>query len=125
MLGAIVVTYFDFYLNIAIALTSTEYKYVQIYVQINEAGVPIIAGTIVKVTELITSVIPYQWTHEQLHQNYPHLSMSQIHSALAYYWDRKAEIDARVENLARWALNVRQKAGETDISPKLREQCLL
>jgi len=31
----------------------------------------------------------------RLHFNYPHLSMSQIHSALAYYWDYKEEIEGR------------------------------
>lgn len=43
-------------------LTITEYK----HIQLNEKNVPIIAGTSMKVVELITSVKAYQWTPEEL-----------------------------------------------------------
>ncbi len=69
--------------------TKTEYK----YVHLDEKNVPIITGSTMKVVELITSVKAYGWTPEELQENYPHLSISQIHSALAYYGDNQAEID--------------------------------
>ncbi len=49
-----------------------------------------------KVVELVTSVHAYGWSPEELHFQYPHLSMSHIYSALAYYWEHKEEflIDA-------------------------------
>ena len=34
-----------------------------------------------------------------MHFQYPHLTMSQIHSALAYYWDFKAEMDADIQRI--------------------------
>jgi uncharacterized protein (DUF433 family) len=74
-------------------MTATEYK----HIQLNECNVPIIARTTMKVVELITSVKAYSWSPEELHQNYPHLTMSQIHSALAYYWDHQEEIDVDFE----------------------------
>ncbi len=50
-----------------------------------------------KIVELVTSVKAYGWSPEELGFQYPHLTMSQIYSALAYYWDHKAEIDAEIE----------------------------
>jgi uncharacterized protein (DUF433 family) len=62
---------------------STEYK----YVHLND-GVPTLTGTTMMVVELITAQFAYGWSPEELHLNYPHLSMSQIYSALAYYWEK-------------------------------------
>jgi uncharacterized protein (DUF433 family) len=102
-------------------LSKTDYK----YIQINEKGIPVIAGTTMKVIELITSAKAYSWNPDQLHINYPHLSMSQIHSALAYYWDHQAEMDAEIERINQWAADARQQAGESPVARRLREQGLL
>ncbi|MEI2421720.1 DUF433 domain-containing protein, partial [Arthrospira platensis SPKY2] len=56
-----------------------------------------IAGTDMKVVELIASYLAYGWSPEELHFQYPHLTLGQIHSALAYYWDHRAEIEADIE----------------------------
>lgn len=103
------------------ALTSTEYK----YIQLDERNIPIIAETTMKVVELITSVKAYGWMPEKLHANYPHVSMSKIYSALAYYWDHKDEIDAEIERIDRWAEQARREAGESPVAKKLRSQGLL
>ncbi|MGI0488378.1 DUF433 domain-containing protein [Pantanalinema rosaneae CENA516] len=71
--------------------STTEHK----YIQLNEQGTPIITGTTMKVVELITAQFAHGWSPEELHFQYPHLSMSQIHSALAYYWDHKSEMVPR------------------------------
>ncbi len=36
----------------------------------------------------------YGWTPAEIQINHRHLSMSQIHSAFAYYWDHKEELYA-------------------------------
>ncbi|NBD14581.1 MAG: DUF433 domain-containing protein, partial [Cyanobacteria bacterium] len=73
--------------------TPTEYK----YILLDEHDRPYIKGTSMKVLELVTSIQAYGWSPEELHFQYPHLSMSQIYSALAYYWEHKEEIDADVK----------------------------
>ncbi len=100
------------------ALTTTEYK----YIQLDERNIPIIAGTTMKVVELITSVKAYHWTPEELHTNYPHVSLSKIHSALAYYWDHQEEIDAEIQRIDQWAQQARREAGESPLARKLREK---
>ncbi len=65
-----------------------------------------------KVVELVTSHLTYGWSPAELHFQYPHVTMSQIHSALSYYWDHKAEIDADIDR--RLALAQQQKAAAPD-----------
>lgn len=102
-------------------LTATEYK----YVKLDERNVPIIEGTSMKIVELITSVKAYGWSPEELLQNYPHLTLSKIHSALAYYWDHKQEIDADMERRYRYAEKLRLEAGESPLVKKLRAKGLI
>jgi uncharacterized protein (DUF433 family) len=70
-------------------LSETRYE----HINLDEAHVPLIAGTRVKVIELVLDHLAYGWSPEELHFQHPQLTMGQIHSALAYYWDHKAELD--------------------------------
>ncbi len=74
-------------------LTETRYEHIQVTVD----QVPMIVGTTMKVVELITNHLAYGWSPEELHFQHPYLSMGQIHSALAYYWDHKTELDRDIE----------------------------
>lgn len=103
------------------SLTATEYK----HIVLDDRNIPAITGTSMKVIELITSVKAYGWSPEELHDNYPHLSMSKIYSALAYYWDHKEEIDNAIEQEAQWAAEARRAAGESPFVARLRTQGLL
>lgn len=74
-------------------LTETRYE----HIMLNEDRVPGIAGTTMKVVELILDHLAYGWSPEEIHFQHPYLSMGQVHSALAYYWDHKAELDQDIE----------------------------
>ena len=76
------------------ALIETAYQ----HVQLNEADVPIIAGTTMKVAELVLARRAYGWSPEELHFQFPHLTMGQIYSALAYYADHQETLDADLEH---------------------------
>lgn len=102
-------------------LTATEYK----YVELDEKNAPLIAGTTMKVVELITSVKAYGWTPEELFQSYPHLTLSKIYSALSYYWDHKEELDADMQRRFEYAEKLRLEAGESALAKKLRAQGLI
>jgi uncharacterized protein (DUF433 family) len=80
------------------------------HIQLNDQNVPLIGGTTMKVIELVTAQQAYGWSPEELHFQYPHLSMSQIHSALAYYWDHQDEIDADIQNRFELVNNLRRRA---------------
>ncbi|MFB2936190.1 DUF433 domain-containing protein [Aerosakkonemataceae cyanobacterium BLCC-F154] len=101
--------------------TTTEYK----YVELNDRNVPIVAGTTMKVIELVTGQIAYGWSPEELHFQHPYLTMSQIYSALAYYWDHKEKLDADIQQREEYAANLRKQAGESPLAKKLRAQGII
>jgi len=101
--------------------STTSYR----YIQLDDRQVPFIEGTAMKVMELITSVKAYGWNPEQLLENYPHLTLSKIHSALAYYWDHQAKIDAAIQQREQYAEALETKAGESPFAARLRTQGLL
>jgi uncharacterized protein (DUF433 family) len=99
----------------------TEHK----YVELDQNNVPIIEGTSMKIVELMTSVKAYGWSPEELLENYPHLTLSKIYSALSYYWDNKEEIDAEMEQRYQYAEKLRLEAGESPLAKKLRAQGII
>lgn len=103
------------------SLTATEHK----YVQLNEHQVPIIAGTTMKVVELVMAQRAYGWSTEELHLQHPYLSMSQIHSALAYYWDHQSELDTDIERREHEMQQAEAESPPSPIAAKLRSMGLL
>jgi len=75
-------------------MTRTETRYEHII--LDEGDVPMIVGTTMKVIELVIAQTAYGWSAEELHFQFPHLTLGQIHSALAYYWDHQSELDADI-----------------------------
>jgi uncharacterized protein (DUF433 family) len=86
----------------------------------NADGVPLLAGTTMKVVELVTAHLAHGWSPEELHFQFPHLSLGQIHAALGYYWDHKDEIDADIDRRARYVEQARREAGPSAVEAKLR-----
>jgi uncharacterized protein (DUF433 family) len=100
--------------------TITTYE----HVHIDSQGVPVIVGTNLKVVELVMAQIAYGWSPEELHFQHPYLTLGQIHSALAYYWDHREELDADIERRRQYAEEERRKAGPSPLAAKLHEQKL-
>jgi len=100
---------------------TTDHK----YVRLNDSDMPIIAGTTMKVVELVTAQKAYGWSPEEIHFQHPYLSMSQIYSALAYYWDHKAELDTDIERRLEQVKQLKDNAAFFPLAEKLRSQGLL
>lgn len=95
------------------------------HIVINEAGVPLIEGTTTKVVELVLDVLAYGWSPDELHFQHPHLTLGQIHSALAYYWDHKEELDRDIERRAERVEGIRREVGPSQLAERLRAKGLL
>src|SRR5438034_10234860 len=79
------------------------------------SGQPRIAGTRIKVKHVYTWVEQMGMTPAQVVAEYPHLTMAQVHAALAYYWSHRDEIHQDIENEAKLAADLRAKAGPSKI----------
>lgn len=92
------------------------------HIVLDDKGVPSIAGTTMKVVELVLEMIGYGWSPEELHFQHSYLTLGQIHSALAYYWDHREELDADIERRTREADAIRRSAGASPLAAKLRSR---
>ena len=75
-------------------------------------GVPVIKGTRIAV-RTIAGYYQLGMTPDEILQSLPHLTQSQLHSALAYYFDHQREIDRdlkRNADVERWRGRVRELA---------------
>jgi uncharacterized protein (DUF433 family) len=68
------------------------------HIRRDERGVAWIADSNTKVIEVAMDQLAYGWDADEIHAAHPHLSLAQIHAALSYYHDRKAEIDAQMQS---------------------------
>ena len=81
---------------------------------------PLIAGTTLKVVEIIEAQRAYGWSPEEYYLNHRYLTMGQIHSALAYYWDHKPELDRLLEAHEQFVMDAEQAAGDSPFRQRLR-----
>lgn len=84
-----------------------------------EDGTPVIEGANTKVIEVVLPVRAWGISPEQLHLELPHLSLGQIHSALAYYWDHKDEVDADIRQRRDYVERIREERGQPPVADRL------
>jgi uncharacterized protein (DUF433 family) len=94
---------------------------VENHIEIDENRVAWIADTKVKVIEIAVDKIAHGSSPEELHFQYPHLSMSQIHAALAFYYDHREELEAEILERLREVNELAAKNADSPLQKKLRE----
>ena len=78
--------------RLAMSLETVAYP----HLDSSKPGRLVIAGKNFKVIHLIREHVAYGWTAEELALNHPQLTLGEVYSALAYYHDHKAELDAEI-----------------------------
>jgi len=102
-------------------LIETPYE----HIELDQTQVPTIAGTTMKVIELVLAHLAYGWSPDELHFQFPHLTLGQIYSALAYYWDHRAELDKDIERRLESADRLRGSFGESPLVARLKAKGLI
>lgn len=97
-------------------VTPTAYE----HVSLDPQGRPWIEAANTKVVELVEKVQAHGYSPEELAYQLPHLTLGQIHSALAYYWDHQEEMDREVERRDEQVERSRREAGEHPLITKLK-----
>ncbi len=77
------------------------------HIEVDEAGIARIAGTRLKVIHLIMDKMANGSTPEQMREQFPPLTLAQVHAALTYYYDHKTELDAQISQDLREATLLR------------------
>ena len=60
-------------------------------------------------------------TPAQVVAGYPHLNMSQVHAALAYYWSHQAEIQQEIEDDEKFVAELEAEAGPSKLRERLSQ----
>ncbi len=95
------------------------------HIVLDDSGVPYLAGTNTKVIELVLDKIAYGWSAEELYLQHPHLTLGQIHSVLAYYWDHQDDLDADIQRRLEFVESIRKESPATSLVAKLKASGLL
>lgn len=59
-------------------------------------GTPIIAGTRIRVIDIVIEYEKLGYTPDEIVNAHPHLSLAQVHDALSYYYENRKEMDERI-----------------------------
>ena len=98
-------------------MPATAYR----HIETTPEGVPTISGTTIKVVEIAMDRLAHDWDADEIGRQHPGLSLSQIHSALAYYYDHQAELDAQIDRETASFAAARAQAAPTAGREKLRD----
>ena len=99
------------------ALTATRYE----HIVLDEQGLPRIAGTQLRAIDLVEAKQANGWTPEQLYEQHPELTLGQIYSALAYYWDHQEELDAAIAARRQEIEQVKRQTRPSRLVERLRQ----
>jgi uncharacterized protein (DUF433 family) len=92
------------------------------HVVLDDHGTPYLASTTMKVVERVTAQVAYGWSPEELHFQYPYLTLGQIYSALAYYWDHREELDQDINRRLATVEAAQRTAPPSPLPARLRAQ---
>lgn len=95
------------------------------HIVLGERGIPLIAGTTMKVVELVVEKPAYGWSAEGLCFQHPYLSLGQIYSALAYFADHQAEFEKDIEKRLELSIKLEKDAGTPTLLTRLRTKGLV
>lgn len=89
-------------------------------IEIDETGVAWIAGANTKVCEVVVDGLAHGSSPEEIHFQYPHLSLAQIHAALSFYHQHQAELESEIQKCWLEVNELAAKESESPLHKRLR-----
>ena len=90
-------------------------------IELDDRGVAWIAGTRVKIAEVVLDKIAYGSSPEEIHFQHPHLSLAQIYAALTYYYENQSRLDAEIRHRLKEAGKLAAEVSDADLRRKLSD----
>lgn len=90
-------------------------------IEIDSNGVAWLAGTKVKVVEVVLDKLAYGWSPEEIHFQHPHLSLAQIHAALTYYYENQSVLDAQIALTQKESMRLAFEASDPAFQKRLSD----
>ena len=89
------------------------------HISLDARGVAWITGKQVKVLEIVQDHLAYGWSADAIHEQHPGLSLAEVHSALAFYYDHPAEVEKQLAGLGEEFKKLRATTGESSLQKRL------
>ena len=90
------------------------------HIEVADDGTATIAGTKTKVVEVALDRLAYHWDADEIKRQHPHLSLGQIHSALAWYYDHQEDMDREIRSQLDDVRRIKANSGESPVRSKLK-----
>lgn len=90
------------------------------HIELSPEGVALVSGTRIKVVELVLERLAHHQDADEIHRQHPHLTLGQIHSALAYYHDHREEMDRELQRRLRREKELLRNVDDSDLRAKVR-----
>jgi uncharacterized protein (DUF433 family) len=97
-------------------MASVEYA----HICLEGENVPMIVGTRIKVVEIVLDHLARGADADEIHRQFPHLTMGQIHGALAYYYDHQEDMDADIARQLERVQEFESRLGDASFAEKLK-----
>ena len=81
------------------------------YVQVDSRvcnGSPVIAGTRVRVVDVVVEYEYMNCTPDDIVNAHPHLKLEQVHDALSYYYEHRDEMDKKIREDEKFVRKLRR-----------------
>ena len=86
----------------------------------DERGTAWVQGKQVKVVEVVQEHLAYGWDAERIQERHPQLSLAEIYSALAFYYDHPEEFQILIMRETKEPKPAQAKTGETSVQERVR-----
>src|SRR6516164_1375001 len=94
------------------------------YIEQRSDGKLWLIGKQTKVIEVALDCLAHHWDADETQRQHTHLTLGQIHSCLAYYYDHQEEMDRIVEEQLRAVEHLRGQQGGSVLRAKLKSKGL-
>lgn len=90
------------------------------HISFDSANVPVLTGTRMKVVEVVLDHLAHGADAAEIQRQFPFLTLGQIHSALAYYYDHQDELDQDIAQRLRRVGEIQSRIGKSPLASRLQ-----
>ena len=90
------------------------------FIENDDTGRPTIPAKGLKVLQIVREHLTFDWDAEQLHRQHPQLCLAEIHAALGYYYEHRAECDTMLHRDEQRLLVLKHNVLNSELQERLR-----
>ena len=90
------------------------------HISLDSASVPVLTGTRIKVVEIVLDHLAHGSDAEEIHRQFPFLTLGQIHSSLAYYYDHQEEVDQDIARRLQKVGEIQSRLADSPLARKFK-----